>query len=326
MMKRLGRFYVSHFFKAEIEKLLKSNKSIVLFIEGVSTLGDASLFLSSILPFEKQHPDTRAIIITSRHHYKLCSYFVPEKQIKKKSNIWRYLIRLDFDAVFPLEYFVFANRVYSDLYGMIKPSFGESSFVKWRNSIVPFETTTIDYYAKFRLHLPDSWQPTYPILPNAKPSKEIQIILDRNLPFVLINAASRTGPSSADFSTKIIPVINYLKTNGFLVFTNTIKNENPIMGTECLDCSIEDLFCLCKKAKLFISVRSGILDFVVSSGCPIISLLVSSGQNTHYPLSSWKTKNHIEEILLKDFGVDYVDGFLTNTKPTDFQKLKSLKL
>jgi hypothetical protein len=308
--KHLGHFYVTHSFSKRIKRLLAKNPQAVLFIDGVSTLGDASLFLASIGDYAKSHPDRKIQIMTSKSHYRLCHYFCPNLKITKKANLWRYLLRLDFDAFFPIEYFELPGRVFSDLYGMIKPSFGNSAFVKWRDERVPFETATMDYYARFRLGLPNSWTPLYPCLNGVCPSLKAQKILADNKPFILFNSVSRTGPKTHQFLQQVAPIITHLLTLGFRLYTNTPKNEAPISGTQSLSCSIEDLFFLSKKASLFISVRSGILDFIVSSGCPIISLLNSNSQNIHYPLSSWKTKDRIDEITVDKLTVDYVNDLL----------------
>ncbi len=52
---------------------------------------------------------------------------------------------------------------------------------------------------------------------------------------------------------------DYLSLQGFIVYTNTTKNQTALKGSRRLECSLEELYGLCKRVKLVVSLRSGII-------------------------------------------------------------------
>ena len=56
------------------------------------------------------------------------------------------------------------------------------------------------------------------------------------------------------------------KSDGMLVYTNIVGNQNVIEGTLPLRCSIFDFYNISRSALLVVSIRSGIIDFSIGSG------------------------------------------------------------
>lgn len=54
---------------------------------------------------------------------------------------------------------------------------------------------------------------------------------------------------------------------GYIVYTNVMKHQKEVKDTKRLECSIIELYNICNEIPLFVSVRSGIIDFTISSRC-----------------------------------------------------------
>ena len=63
-----------------------------------------------------------------------------------------------------------------------------------------------------------------------------------------------------------IELIKMLRNDGKKIYTNVVDPQTPLEGTLPLSCSVFEFYNICRKAKLVISIRSGIIDFSISSG------------------------------------------------------------
>lgn len=80
-----------------------------------------------------------------------------------------------------------------------------------------------------------------------------------------------------------------LTENGYIVYTNVVGSQLPIKGTMPLNCSIFELYNICNKIPLVVSIRSGIVDFLITCQCKFF--VVSFGKdnlNTHNFFNIWK--------------------------------------
>lgn len=89
-------------------------------------------------------------------------------------------------------------------------------------------------------------------------------------------------------------IVDDLISDGYLVYTNVMKNQKEIKNTRRLDCSIIELYNICNEIPLFISIRSGIIDFTISSKCKKIVIWYCS-KNSSFSnlckLEAWNIKN-----------------------------------
>ena len=90
---------------------------------------------------------------------------------------------------------------------------------------------------------------------------------------------------------------------GYVVYTNIIGSQQTIKGSKPLSCSIYELYNIACEIPLIVSIRSGILDFIISSGINMFVLYeIKSSQEeqiaNHYTLSEWGPHGKLEEIIL----------------------------
>ena len=92
-----------------------------------------------------------------------------------------------------------------------------------------------------------------------------------------------------------ISIISELNKRNYSVYCNVTPEQQPIDGSIPLTCSLEDLYNYCKNAEMFIGLRSGVMDFIISSGITIIAIYNGKYQNL-YSLKAWEQNNKIVEI------------------------------
>lgn len=107
--------------------------------------------------------------------------------------------------------------------------------------------------------------PVAPIFHHKVPIKEVHSIPDfeRNKNRIcIINPYS----TSMDYSVSLYEKIcKELCSRGFIVYTNVVGEQKEIKGSHPLQCDIEELYSIASQIPLFVSVRSGILDFLTPS-------------------------------------------------------------
>lgn len=132
---------------------------------------------------------------------------------------------------------------------------------------------------------------------------------------------------TASYYEKIAEI---LKQQGYLVYTNTIKDQTPIKGTEKLNCSLPELYFICTKIPLIVSIRSGVLDYLAPTNINMFVLYELNGFNFFYKcndLNQWKTRGKIEQIVFRnnylfsldkrlDFLSEKLNSFLLEVKAT----------
>lgn len=120
---------------------------------------------------------------------------------------------------------------------------------------------------------------------------EVNCQIARNVPshpFVIINEDSSSARLPKSIFSKI--AIELVQ-NGVEIIENS-NSANAI--------TLEELFYLSLRALAFISIRSGVLDFIISSKVSIVALYPSDRLGSHlkdsYSLKSWGCKNKLLEI------------------------------
>lgn len=88
----------------------------------------------------------------------------------------------------------------------------------------------------------------------------------------------------------------------YVVFTNTINDQKPVKGSASLRCRIRELYSIAREIPLVVSVRSGILDYLVPSGVNMFVLYENVTRVScfdSYHLSSWHCGGDICEIYIE---------------------------
>lgn len=93
-----------------------------------------------------------------------------------------------------------------------------------------------------------------------------------------------------------------LSGDGYILYTNVIPGQTIVKGTKPLDCSIFELYNICLHIPLVVSIRSGIIDFLISTPTNFFIIYdkdVSDKYKNIYNLSAWGT-NNVKEIIFRN--------------------------
>lgn len=116
-----------------------------------------------------------------------------------------------------------------------------------------------------------------------------------------------------------------LKKNGYIVYTNIVKGQKVIEGTFALDCDLRELYSISKQIPLIVSLRSGILDYLIPSDINMFVVYnrwkVSFIQDEDYFLEEWQPKGFVYEAHSNSMSDDEIvqkfQKFLTQIKLED---------
>lgn len=103
--------------------------------------------------------------------------------------------------------------------------------------------------------------------------------------------------------------VEHLNEIGFVVYCNAIKGQSVIEGARRLDCSIRELYSICDKIPLVISIRSGIMDYLVGTNSNKIIVYPENRTQAFkdmYTMAAWK-KDNIWEISIGE-NREFSDG------------------
>lgn len=118
-------------------------------------------------------------------------------------------------------------------------------------------------------------------------------------------------------------VCELLKREGYIVYTNVVGSQQAIKGTLLLNCGMDELFSIACDIPLFVSIRSGILDFLIPSQVNMFVVYVKYDMDDdfiirHYSLHEWQPQGKIEEII---FDGEIDENILENTFKTYMERL-----
>lgn len=92
-----------------------------------------------------------------------------------------------------------------------------------------------------------------------------------------------------------------LKGAGFIIYTNVVKGQKEIRGTIPLDCSLQELYSIAKEIPFIVSLRSGILDYLIPSKINMFVIYdkwkISFIEDDDYTLNEWEPKGMLREVF-----------------------------
>ncbi len=165
-------------------------------------------------------------------------------------------------------------------------------------SIINKEKNYIDIIRKSIKTSGTDFPVTYPCVPEPMLEK---FSFDDLSKAVIINPYSFS--LDVDNSAIYGKIVSLLTAKGYTVYTNITEEQRPLDSTLPLKCSLQEIYHITKKARLFISIRSGIVDFSVSNNGTFIVLYndeKSKWFRDAYSLDGWMTDSSIHEFDYKD--------------------------
>ena len=101
-----------------------------------------------------------------------------------------------------------------------------------------------------------------------------------------------------------------LKKKGYVVYTNVVKGQKVVEGTFELNCDLRELYSISKQIPLIVSLRSGILDYLIPSSINMFVVYnkwkVSFIQDEDYSLDEWQPKGFVCEAHSNNMSDDEI--------------------
>lgn len=279
---------ICSFFVYSILKVKKKDDEIFLIFDNV--LGDMLFALSFLDALSEAHPGKRISVVGSR---KFESIMLTYPQISRRilypqSGLGYRMIRC------------MLSDVRSQEHGLEE---GIYNTIPWKY----LRMRHLDYYgirkrlAREIYRIPEDGVITYAGHTPEKVSAIADFEHNKRMTAV-INPYSK----SAGFTEKLYEhFAKRLQAEGFIVYTNVVGDQMPIPGTRPLRCSIEQLYCIVRQIPIFVSVRSGIVDYLMSSGGNFFVVYEVTDELSEYVaenfrLDEWKLNASYEEVILRD--------------------------
>lgn len=266
---------------AVVRKFHKHYKGSVLIVNTLPAIGDSCVFLAYLPEFLKTHEKTKLIIEDSDRSYSLTKKFGinPSFILSVKK---RKLAQIDALCCFGPFQFIVRRWMREGWFIVGHPWFYIDPNVC---NIPNFTFLQLFKYSIFKLA--EESQICYPKIPPIETTRTLKT------PYIILNPYSNSSFVDASFFEA---VAQRLVEIGFTVYTNCPPGLPPIENTFGLNVSIDELYFLSENATAIISVRSGILDYIISNSKRIVALYDAKTNFTFcYSLRAWQTECEIFE-------------------------------
>lgn len=97
-------------------------------------------------------------------------------------------------------------------------------------------------------------------------------------------------------------VVETLRNRGYIVYSNVIGNQKPLDGTLPLRCGIGELYWIADGIPIFVTVRSGVVDWLASTKSKKFILYgpkTTEGFARMYEMAAWQTKGYREAFMAR---------------------------
>lgn len=112
-------------------------------------------------------------------------------------------------------------------------------------------------------------------------------------------------------------IVEQLRLNGYIVYTNIVGSQKVIKGSYPLACSVKELGNIALNIPLFVSIRTGILDYLIDTSCAkyviygkcTVPNVTSEEMYNIYNLDAWGKKNISQFFLSSGKSEDLLQNF-----------------
>lgn len=133
--------------------------------------------------------------------------------------------------------------------------------------------------------------PTFPTLPNI-PITTIPNFEENKNRIIIFNPYSASHKNIFPLCQALA---DSLQDTDYILYTNVVGNQQPLQGTTPLNCSMFEFFNIAQQAKLFVSVRSGIVDTLCGTNSNLVVLYTARNWfRSFYSILPLKPNNTLE--------------------------------
>lgn len=112
--------------------------------------------------------------------------------------------------------------------------------------------------------------------------------------YVILNEFSNSASISSSFFESSV---NFFISKGYDVYSNVFGDQKQVKGTKPLRCTIQELYYIARECSLMISVRSGILDYIINSLSDLFVIYESIKDRYLFSLDAWQCNVRLKEVV-----------------------------
>lgn len=292
--------------KKALNKLLTDKQDDEVYLILLMGIGDALYGLSYLDAFIDKHPGKKIIILGNERYIDLYKSYRQSAKLQFK--------------LFPLNSKM--HNVVSFLSHPIILKEAEKYDIFMSFAGGPCLDASENFLSQLRtiLKVPENSAITYHGLKQA-PVTVIENFEEIKHKIVIINPYSNylSDPNLLIYEN----LCDELSKKGFIVFTNVIKDQKPLKGSTPLNCSLQELYSIACSIPLIVSVRSGILDLLVTSDINMFVIYEDASKTVNqefyyrFTLAAWQCSGKIKEVLI-DNQSDPASQSLIDAIPAEF--------
>lgn len=282
---KLGRFPRNTKTYFEVKKVFKKSPNMAVFITSYA-MGDLVYGLTYLNAWRKAHPEAYVVLIADPDKEDIIQSFDGYDQVicfrRQERMGYRILVRLNGSRFYSLlgqRDWIF-NTIPEQIYGS---KTGKTCLELLK-----------EYFC-----LSDDAEMSYPA-PQKIPITSIPNFEENKNHISVINVYSSSNRLSEAVENVMNGVVCILRRKGYIVYSNVIGDQKPLEHTQPLRCSVLELYNIADEIPVIVSVRSGVMDWVVSTASKKFVLYpsdISDGFIDMFRMEQWKCPNIREAYL-----------------------------
>ena len=294
-LQRVGAFFSIPFLYRKLEKERKPGETIVVL---APKFGDSVYAMLYVEEFKKETNRKIAVYCSEANLKYFKNYECVDRFITHKSNEFNQS-RIFMGCWFK---FLFKRKCLNkDIIYTVPPQY----FYNERNSIDIYQNVvfSVKNDNKQLLKLKKT---------SVKSISDFEKNKDR---IVVINSYSNSYRSKC--RNILQNVANLLIEKGYIVYSNVVGKQKPLDNTISLHCPVDELFEICNHIRAFITIRSGIVDFVAGTNCEKYILYMHKKLLKYCSIASLNNNINEFEVLKKGDDknfLEFVDEKFTKMK------------
>lgn len=268
--------------------LKRKDAATALYIAGPG-MGDVLYGAAFLHAFRCQYPIKKLIVITPpRFIWLMESYkgdFDKVISMKGKYKKFRYLFNNEANLDLYFNHKILTTRTVIDL-----PIERRSAMTQLKTRIFKVGTNAV------------------PQFHSLQPNKVTSIPdFDKNCHKIVVfnpySPSCHLGKKEIQYFEKIA---NFLREKDYIVYTNVVQDRMPIKNTIELRCSLQQMLGIAEKIPFIVSIRSGLLDFIVKTNINMFVIYSEGGviRRDIYTLKDWGCNGKLKEVTYDEIHQD----------------------
>jgi hypothetical protein len=271
-------------------KIIRLSKTKIVIFGLIGGIGDVCLSLSTLKELKKLNQNKEIIVLAPLHRKEIVSFYSNHAKIVYYSDKNNQIIKLQKNQVI-----LFLKKNYPNIF---------FTYTAWLHEPFDMKQNVINEIWEYGFNIRYIKQElTFPSIDKHSSNK----LLESNLFNSIIINKETTSAILENGEIFWNLLTNHLREKGYRVLINSSRNFIDNTGLEFFKCSLSDLYKISSKSLAVISIRSGLLDFLISSNVALINIMPSNNLfKKYFQLNQWKSNDKLLSINFDSFHLDII--------------------